>query len=182
MSGCWPDVVCGPQVEKRWYKALSYTSTSIYIIIIIIIMTQCLIKDQRNFTFYLYLKSIQKYLVFRVQADWILIHTSHKDTEQNTTEASLTLDGITLTDSLISWSPNEWPSVCWEVTQYLPIRCSGRLISLHNEHTILYILFNTWLTLTLLPWKLNWLLLSSPLLVADNHKYGARPTICSNSE
>jgi hypothetical protein len=41
------------------------------------------------------------YRVFRAQADWTLTHTSHKDTEQSTIEASITLDGETLTDSLI---------------------------------------------------------------------------------
>jgi hypothetical protein len=76
------------------------------------------------------------YRVFRAQADWTLTHTSHKDTEQSTVEASITLDGVTLTDSLINWSPNEWPSVCREIPQCLPIRCSGRLISLHNEHPV----------------------------------------------
>jgi hypothetical protein len=39
--------------------------------------------------------------VFRAQADWTLAHTSHKDTEQSTIEASTTLDGVILTDSLI---------------------------------------------------------------------------------
>jgi hypothetical protein len=38
---------------------------------------------------------------FRAQADSTLTHTSHKDTEQSTTEASITLDGVTLTDPLI---------------------------------------------------------------------------------
>jgi hypothetical protein len=37
-----------------------------------------------------------------VQADWTLTHTSHRDTEQSTTEAFIRLDGVTLTDSLIS--------------------------------------------------------------------------------
>jgi hypothetical protein len=41
------------------------------------------------------------YRVFGAQADWTLTHTSHKDTEQTTREASITLDGVTLTDSLI---------------------------------------------------------------------------------
>jgi hypothetical protein len=36
-------------------------------------------------------------------------------TEQSTVEASATLDGVTLTDSLIRWLPNEWPSVCREI-------------------------------------------------------------------
>jgi hypothetical protein len=49
------------------------------------------------------------YRVFSVQADWTLTHTSHKDTERSTIEASITLDGVTLTDPLIRWSPNEWP-------------------------------------------------------------------------
>jgi hypothetical protein len=39
--------------------------------------------------------------VFRAQADRTLTHTSHKETEQSTIEASITLDGVTLTDSLI---------------------------------------------------------------------------------
>jgi hypothetical protein len=39
------------------------------------------------------------YLVFRGQADWTMTHTSHKDTEQSTIEASITLDGATLTDT-----------------------------------------------------------------------------------
>jgi hypothetical protein len=39
--------------------------------------------------------------VFRAQADWTLTHTSHKDTEQSTIEASITLNGVTLTDLLI---------------------------------------------------------------------------------
>jgi hypothetical protein len=55
------------------------------------------------------------YRVFRAQADWTLTHTNHKDTEQSTIEATITLDGVTLTDSLIRWSPNEWPSVFREL-------------------------------------------------------------------
>jgi hypothetical protein len=35
--------------------------------------------------------------VFSAQADWILTHRSHKDTEQSTIEASITLDDVTLT-------------------------------------------------------------------------------------
>jgi hypothetical protein len=34
-------------------------------------------------------------------------------TDHNT--RSITLDGVTLTDSLIRWSPNKWPSVCREI-------------------------------------------------------------------
>jgi hypothetical protein len=41
------------------------------------------------------------YWVFRSQADWSSTHTSHKDTEQSTLESSVTLDGITQTDSLL---------------------------------------------------------------------------------
>jgi hypothetical protein len=41
-----------------------------------------------------------RYRVFSAQADLTLTQTSHKDTEQSTTEASIKL-GITLTDSLI---------------------------------------------------------------------------------
>jgi hypothetical protein len=41
------------------------------------------------------------YRVFRAQADWTLTHTSHIDTEQSTIEASIALDGVTQTDSLI---------------------------------------------------------------------------------
>jgi hypothetical protein len=36
--------------------------------------------------------------MFSAQADWTLTHTSDKDTEQSTIEASITLDGVTLTD------------------------------------------------------------------------------------
>jgi hypothetical protein len=46
------------------------------------------------------IRSDPLYQVFRVQADWTLTHMSHKDTEQSTIEASITLDGLTLTDSL----------------------------------------------------------------------------------
>jgi hypothetical protein len=35
--------------------------------------------------------------VFRAQADWTLIHTSHKAPSQSTIEAPITLDGVTLT-------------------------------------------------------------------------------------
>jgi hypothetical protein len=42
------------------------------------------------------------YRVFSAQADWTLTHTSHKDTEHNIIEASVTLDGVTLTDPLIT--------------------------------------------------------------------------------
>jgi hypothetical protein len=42
------------------------------------------------------------YRVFSAQANWTLTHTSHKDTEQSTVEASITLDGVTLTDSLLT--------------------------------------------------------------------------------
>jgi hypothetical protein len=43
----------------------------------------------------------QIYRVFSAQADWILTHMSHKDTEQSTIEVSITLDVVTLADSLI---------------------------------------------------------------------------------
>jgi hypothetical protein len=39
--------------------------------------------------------------MFRAQTDWTLTHRSHKDIEQDIIEASITLDGVTLTDSLI---------------------------------------------------------------------------------
>jgi hypothetical protein len=42
-----------------------------------------------------------------MQADCTLTHTSYKDTEQSTIEASITLDRITLTDSLVRWLRNE---------------------------------------------------------------------------
>jgi hypothetical protein len=44
---------------------------------------------------------IRKYRVFIAKADWALTHTSHKDTEQSTIEASITLDDVRLTDPLI---------------------------------------------------------------------------------
>jgi hypothetical protein len=61
---------------------------------------------------FILLVRVVMYRVSSAQADWTLTHTSHKDTEQSTIEASITLDGVTLTASLIRWSPNEWPSVC----------------------------------------------------------------------
>jgi hypothetical protein len=36
-----------------------------------------------------------------MQADWMLTHTSPTDTEQSTTEASITLNGVTFSDPLI---------------------------------------------------------------------------------
>jgi hypothetical protein len=47
----------------------------------------------QTFTSYL----IKLYRVFGAQADRTSTHTSHKDTEQSTIEASITLDGLTLT-------------------------------------------------------------------------------------
>jgi hypothetical protein len=46
--------------------------------------------------------SVCMYRMFSAQADWTLTHTSYEDTEQGTIEASITLDGVTLTDPLIS--------------------------------------------------------------------------------
>jgi hypothetical protein len=66
--------------------------------------------------------------VFSSQADRTLTHTSHKDTEQSIVGASITLD---------------WPGdhrmndhQFARRYQFLPVRCSGRLISLQNEHPI----------------------------------------------
>jgi hypothetical protein len=39
--------------------------------------------------------------MFSAQADLSLTHTSHKDTEQSIIEAFITLDVVTLTDSLL---------------------------------------------------------------------------------
>jgi hypothetical protein len=47
-----------------------------------------------------YLSPEESTRMFRAQADWTLTHTSQKDTEQSIIEASITLDGVTLTDSL----------------------------------------------------------------------------------
>jgi hypothetical protein len=44
---------------------------------------------------------VRIYRVFSARADWTLAHTSHKDTEESTIEAYVTLDVLTLTDSLI---------------------------------------------------------------------------------
>jgi hypothetical protein len=41
-----------------------------------------------------------KYRVFNAQAIWTLTHTSHKDTEKSIIVSSITLEGVTLTDSL----------------------------------------------------------------------------------
>jgi hypothetical protein len=40
------------------------------------------------------------YRVFRAQADWLLTRMSHKDIEQSTIEASVTLNGVTLTNHI----------------------------------------------------------------------------------
>jgi hypothetical protein len=45
--------------------------------------------------------------MFSAQADSTPTHTSHKDTEQSTIYASITLDVVTLTDSLFRCSQNE---------------------------------------------------------------------------
>jgi hypothetical protein len=37
------------------------------------------------------------YRVFSAQADWALTHMTYKDIEQSTIEASITLDGVTMT-------------------------------------------------------------------------------------
>jgi hypothetical protein len=77
---------------------------------------------------------ILKYRVLSAQAGWALTHTSPKDTEQSTTEACITLDGVT---------PTHWSGDNWMIDlqfdgrwQCLPIICSRRLISLQNEHPI----------------------------------------------
>jgi hypothetical protein len=44
---------------------------------------------------------IEIYRVFRAQANWTLTHTSHKNTELSIMKASITLDGVTMTDPLI---------------------------------------------------------------------------------
>jgi hypothetical protein len=54
-----------PMSNKAW----SCTSTSLYIIIIIF-MVLCLIEHWCNFTFYLYLKLIQKYCTYFLVHDW----------------------------------------------------------------------------------------------------------------
>jgi hypothetical protein len=41
--------------------------------------------------------SYHRYRVFKAQADWTLIHTSHKDTEQSILKTSITPEGVTLT-------------------------------------------------------------------------------------
>jgi hypothetical protein len=67
--------------------------------------------------------------VFRAQADWALTHASHRDTEQSTIEACMTLYGVTLTH----WSGDHRMNNLQFMKCYcLPIRCFGRLISLHN--------------------------------------------------
>jgi hypothetical protein len=77
---------------------------------------------------------------FRAQAHWTLTHMSHKNTEKSTVETSITLDGVTLTDSLIRWSRmNDFQFA--RRYQCLSIRYSGRLVSLHNEHRILSVSF-----------------------------------------
>jgi hypothetical protein len=85
------------------------------------------------------------YRVFREQADLTLRHMNHKGKEQSTTEAS-----ITLTDSLIRWSPNELPSVCLEIPVYADnMLCTSK--SLRNEHSILSVI-SIYLSCSLISW------------------------------
>jgi hypothetical protein len=79
------------------------------------------------------------YSVFRAQADWTSTHTSHKDTEHSAIEASVTLDGVTLTQWSGDLRMNDL-QLAWRY-QCLPVRCSGRLIGLHNEYSIYIYLY-----------------------------------------
>jgi hypothetical protein len=72
--------------------------------------------------------------VFIAQADWKLIHTSHKDTEESKMEASITLGDVTPTN-LSGDNRLKGIQFTGEIPS-LPIRRSGRLISPHNEHSI----------------------------------------------
>jgi hypothetical protein len=72
--------------------------------------------------------------VFSSQADWTLTHTSHEDTEQSTIEASITLDALTMTHCSGDHQMNDLHFA--GRYQCLRIRCSGLLISLHNENFI----------------------------------------------
>jgi hypothetical protein len=54
---------------------------------------------------YLHTETVSLVVTDAAQADWT--HMSHKDTEQSTIEASITLDGVILTDPLIRSSSNE---------------------------------------------------------------------------
>jgi hypothetical protein len=74
------------------------------------------------------------YRVLRAQAGWTLIHTSRKDTEESTIQASITLDGVTLTDCLIRWSPNEWPSVCREI----PLSAFKMFCAMNTLHKVIH--------------------------------------------
>jgi hypothetical protein len=81
-------------------------------------------------------------------AGWLgMTHTSHKDTEQSTIEASITLNDVTLTDSLIRLWPNEWHSVCQEI----PVS-SDKMFWTANKPArwTLYIISYNSLTLTIL--------------------------------
>jgi hypothetical protein len=80
--------------------------------------------------------------VFSASADWTMSRTIHKDTEQSTIDASVTLDGVTLTHRSGDHRMNDLQFA--GRYQCLPIRCSGRLISLRNEHSIQWnMLFST---------------------------------------
>jgi hypothetical protein len=67
------------------------------------------------------------YRVFSAQADWTLTDRSHKDTEHNRSFYHT------------RWRNTDWPTdqvITEWLTFSLPIRCSGRLISRHNEHPV----------------------------------------------
>jgi hypothetical protein len=67
------------------------------------------------------------------RAVWLQTHTSHRDTEQSTIEAYITLDGITWTHCSGDHRINDLQFA--GRYQCLPI-CSGSLIRLQNEHPI----------------------------------------------
>jgi hypothetical protein len=74
------------------------------------------------------------YKMFRAQADWTLTHRSHKDrTEHNTSFYNTRWRSTDwLTDQVIT----EWMTFSFPGDTTVSIRCSGRLISLHNEHSL----------------------------------------------
>jgi hypothetical protein len=80
---------------------------------------------------------------------YTLTHTSHKDTEQSTIEASISLDGTTL----IHWSGDDRINELQFAKRYqcLPKWCSGRVISFHKKHsTVLNLLPGPWLLIFVL--------------------------------
>jgi hypothetical protein len=100
------------QQLKTWLLCGSYMEDVVFIVtdvrttisklpsLVLLVSTMKTVESLMLFAVYMRPSSL--YRMFRAQADWTLTHTSHKGTEQSTIEASITLDGVTRTNSLLT--------------------------------------------------------------------------------